>query len=335
MNPGSYGPMEIILLARLLAQGRKPLSEAEVMKSVRPLLRGPTTRTSEAEQDLRVALTRLADDGLVVSGTMVLTPSGKKQARDELGLTGKTVPTQWGALKAILVELALGKRTRGPRGTSLTAGAIRATALARKLGIETSSTRPSDVLDAWAARELGMEGQRLTVANVRAFVLSRAIGIGALRDPKRIGSVAMAHVLGVPRTDAGTIRDAVLADWLTTSRSVGRTSLPRRRRPSVDDELRAFANDVKSAAVEATDGRFGRHKVFIGPIWERMRDARRGAAMNEDAFKEKLVEAHRAGLIRLSRADLTPAMAPELVSASEVSYLNAVFHFVDLEGTLS
>jgi hypothetical protein len=39
--------------------------------------------------------------------------------------------------------------------------------------------------------------------------------------------------------------------------------------------------------------------------------------------------------LRLCRADLTPAMAPDLVSASEVSYLNAVFHFVDLEGVLS
>ncbi len=57
--------------------------------------------------------------------------------------------------------------------------------------------------------------------------------------------------------------------------------------------------------------------------------------MSEDEFKAKLVEAHRSGLLRLSRADLTPAMAPEVVADSEVPYLNAVFHFVDLEGTLS
>jgi hypothetical protein len=92
---------------------------------------------------------------------------------------------------------------------------------------------------------------------------------------------------------------------------------------------------VKALAHEATDGRFGRHKVFIAPIWERARSVVPFCRMSESEFKARLVEAHRAGLLRLSRADLTPAMAPELVAASEAPYLNGVFHFVDLEGTVS
>lgn len=286
---------------------------------------------------------------------MTLTKNGTKKASAVLGLRGETTP-KWNLLKGILVELALGKKLRGPRARALSAGAIRAAALARKLGIDSGSTSPSDVLDAWAARELGMADKRLTTANVRAHVLARAIGIGALRDPKRIGTVATAHVLGVPRMNATTVREAVFRDWLAaTNEPADRNGRVRPSEPSKPSEpsapsdgnhrnqrtertqtgdLRTFADVVKAAALEVPAARFGRHKVFIGPIWNRLRENAR-LEMKEGEFKAKLVEAHRAGLLRLSRADLTPAMGADLVSASEVSYLNAVFHFVDLEGVLS
>lgn len=344
-----YGPIEIALLARLLAVGQRPPSEAAVLKSVRSLLRGALAK--DIDQRLRAGLDRLEIDGLRQRGSMTLTGAGKKQASELLGLRGTQTPKEWQALKRRLVELALGQKPRGPR--PLSAAAIRAAALANKLGIDGARPRPSDVLDAWAARELGMSGKRLTIANVRAHVLSRALGIAALRDPKQIGSVATAHVLGVPRADTATIRAAVLGDWLTSPTSTkiaerakkngGREAVhadePRAlSRPTAPDDrvsLSAFADVVKTAAQSVTDGRFGRHKVFIAPVWSCLRDSKTFAPMNEGEFKAKLVEAHRAGHLRLSRADLTPAMAPELVAASEVAYLNAVFHFLDLEGDAS
>ncbi|MBX3226498.1 MAG: hypothetical protein KIT84_32445 [Labilithrix sp.] len=286
------------------------------MKSLRPLF----GNTSDVEARLREGLARLAAEGLCAAGEMRLTATGERKAAALLGVKAGAKPT-WARLKASLVELALG---RSPSERPLGAGAIRAVALASKLGLETKSTRQADVLDAWAARELGMAGQRLTIANVRAFALSRALGIESLRDPKRIGAVATAHVLGVPRTDAGLVRDAVLRDWLEK---------PAAAAPE-GDELHSFASAVKEIArATEDDGRFGRHKVFIAPIWRRARASFR--SMDEGQFKAKLVDAHRAGLLRLARADLTPAMAPDVVEASEVPYLNAVFHFVDLEGALS
>lgn len=313
----SYDPIETALLARLLVGGRKPPSELEVIKSLRPIV-------GTAEARVRAALTRLEADGLRTS-EMKLTTKGRERARELLGTT--KLPTRWPGMKALLVELALGK-TQKRNSRRLTPANVRAAALARKLDLPVASS-PADVLDAWAARVLGMTGQRLTIVNVRAHVLSQALGISSLRNPSHIGALASAKLLGVARSDADSVRDAVLRDWLSAPQTETTAA-------AEEDELDRFASTVKEIARDMSDdGRFGRFKVFIAPIWTRARSAPLFARMSEADFKGKLVAAHRAGLLRLTRADLTPAMRRELVAASEVPYLNAAFHFVDLEGTLS
>lgn len=312
-------PLEAALLARLLVRSRRPPSESEVVKSVVALFGAAAT-----SERIRHALEQLASEGMREAGEMSLTEQGRRRAIEVLELSARDVPTRWPALRARLAELALGKRGRG---RPMTASAIRAAALSAKLGLPGDT--PGEIFDALAARELGMPGKRLTMANVRAHVLSRALGIDSLRDPKRIGAYATAKVLDVPRTDAASIRDAVLRDWL------GSPPPPKKTVAKAPSELDAFATVVKELARENVEGRFGRHKVFIAPLWARARTEATLGGLSETEFKAKLVDAHRAGLLRLSRADLTPAMTPEIVAASEVPYLNAVFHFVDLEGSLS
>lgn len=307
-------PVETAVLARLVVKSKKPPTQAEVMKSVGALFGGD----GSAVERIRHALERLEASGLRSPGAMTLTEEGKNRALSLLDLNDRTVPSRWPAVKARLTEIALG-------GRKMSASAIRAAALSAKLGVEGKSASPAAVLDAYAARELGMNGKKLSVANVRAHVLTRALGIDSLRDPKRIGAVATAKVLDIARTDATSIRDAVLRDWLTPP-------APATAKETSSFDLDVFASTVKEVARESEE-RFGRNKVFIAPIWERARV--RFRSLSETEFKTKLVDAHRAGLLRLCRADLTPAMSREMVVASEVSYLNAVFHFVDLEGTLS
>lgn len=314
-------PVETAVLARLLVKSKKPPTEGEVVRSVGALLGSD----GHAGERVRTALAGLEAKGLREPGAMTLTEEGKSRALTLLALSARAIPARWPAVKARLTEVALG-RTGG--GRSMTASAIRAAALSAKLGLDAESASPASVLDAWAARELGMKGQKLSIANVRAHVLTRALGIDSLRDPKRIGAVATAKVLDVARTDATSIRDAVLRDWLTPP---AKESASANASPS---DLDSFASTVKELARESEE-RFGRSKVFIAPIWERARAQASFESLSEHDFKSKLIDAHRAGLLRLSRADLTPAMSREMVAASEVPYLNAVFHFVDLEGTLS
>lgn len=101
--------------------------------------------------------------------------------------------------------------------------------------------------------------------------------------------------------------------------------------PAQADDLVGFARQVLDAAraVEGS-GRFGSRKVFISAAWRTLQ-AGTGGALDLDRFKHRLVEANRAGLLRLHRADLVAAMDPAEVRASEVAHLNATFHFIECE----
>jgi hypothetical protein len=89
----------------------------------------------------------------------------------------------------------------------------------------------------------------------------------------------------------------------------------------------AFAARILAAARASKTGRFGDDKVFISHVLRQLTNE--GASINDaDAFKGRLVDVHRSGLLSLSRADLVEAMDPKDVNASETRYLNATFHFV-------
>jgi hypothetical protein len=87
-----------------------------------------------------------------------------------------------------------------------------------------------------------------------------------------------------------------------------------------DRRLRAFAAAAKASANLAPERyRFGRSKVFIA------------ALEPSRATKRLLVDAHRAGYVRLSRADLTQAMPRDLIEESETTYMNATWHLIEVE----
>jgi hypothetical protein len=100
--------------------------------------------------------------------------------------------------------------------------------------------------------------------------------------------------------------------------------------PAVFD-LAGFAREVQAAADREQEGRFGTRKVFIATVWRRLRDrpASRCTDMDLDTFKRHLVDANRADLLGLHRADLVPLMDPAEVRASEITYGNATFHFIE------
>ena len=95
--------------------------------------------------------------------------------------------------------------------------------------------------------------------------------------------------------------------------------------------IETFAAAALSAARDPTTVRFGSHKAFIDSVFERFSSGIDRPAMELPTFKNKLVAAHRKGLLTLARADLVEAMDPERVAASETRYLNTTFHFVEAD----
>jgi len=71
-------------------------------------------------------------------------------------------------------------------------------------------------------------------------------------------------------------------------------------------------------------------KVFISDVYQQIVDDGRDDGMTLDEFKHELVKLHKAGQLKLSRADLVAAMPAERVEASETDANGATFHFVTI-----
>lgn len=90
-------------------------------------------------------------------------------------------------------------------------------------------------------------------------------------------------------------------------------------------ETREFAAEMKAAAGRTEqEDRFG-EKAFLIAVWGQL-DVRGGMSWPE--FKRMAVAAQKAGLVKLSRADLVDAMPPELVMPSRIADGNSEWHLV-------
>ena len=90
-------------------------------------------------------------------------------------------------------------------------------------------------------------------------------------------------------------------------------------------DLAGVARRAVAAIGHDANERFGTRKVFLAAVHAALGGER---AINLEAFKRRMVAAHRAGLLVLARADLVAAMPWAAVAASVVSEDGAEFHFV-------
>ena len=90
-------------------------------------------------------------------------------------------------------------------------------------------------------------------------------------------------------------------------------------------EFAAAARHAVAAIGDDANERYGLRKVFLAAVHAALGGE---GAIHLEAFKRRMVRAHRAGLLVLARADLVAAMPPAAVAGSEVSEGGAEFHFV-------
>jgi hypothetical protein len=93
---------------------------------------------------------------------------------------------------------------------------------------------------------------------------------------------------------------------------------------SAEEDLPTFAERVLRAARTSATGRFGDDRVFISHVWRAM------GGLDEQSFKNRLVEANQKRLLSLTRADMVELMDPTDVAASEIRHFGATFHFIAL-----
>jgi len=278
-------------------EGAAPLSD----------LRRAMARTAPTE-DVGAAVDALAAASLITveRRRATLTGEGRAAAAGFLGVAEIPRGLRWAKVQR---ELLPAKVLGEPR--ALDADQLRAAILRRQHRIAGSSL--SRVADALGWKLLGIDSEQpFSRAAVLRALIGRELGVSSSDLDKTLGKLA-ARSVGSDDAKPDALRAALLRSWLAPSAA-----------PAPDD-LPGFARRVLEAARTSPTGRFGDNKVFISHVHRRLGDA----AL--DAFKRRLVEAHRAGLLALSRADLVEAMDPSDVAESETRWDQTTFHFIRLE----
>jgi hypothetical protein len=328
-----------LILVWLLTRPDGQATARDLNKTLRPLL---DLRWSDAEQGRAVdeELSSLERAGRLArrkKSSLALTEPGRREGLAALGLDALPPKYDWRAAKKGLFDRALGL----PPAKS---GAKKKRAASRKEQICMAILRHRHDLplndgeslikagDALVGRQLGLgPGERLTLSAVRRAVLNRLLGsTKPLESDKALEQLA-ARAVAAPRADADELEKAVLKRWLDGSGDADvRSEAPAPAKPAaanapLDDT--AFSERVLAAARASKTGRFGDRKVFISHVFRSLADE---GAVPDDlaAFKDRLIAAHRRGLLSLSRADLVGEMDAKDVDASEARYLSATFHFV-------
>ncbi len=106
---------------------------------------------------------------------------------------------------------------------------------------------------------------------------------------------------------------------------------PAIARQIVRPNLREFASAVVDAARPIAEGWPGNKKAFISRVWRAIREARSEWDLTEIAFKGMLAEAHRAGEVMLTTADLKDRCDLKELEDSKILYKNTIWHFVRVE----
>lgn len=306
-----------LVLVRLLPHARSRPGPARICKDLGPFFRRPPDAAS-----VEGAIASLREGGEIAPSSLAPTESGRARALAFCGLPDWPEDGTWRTLKGrVLPGRALGLAP-GPEVDRILQSADRLSTalLKRKLGLPvgTGATLHA-ALEAIVCRELGFT-DLCSLDELMATVLSRRLG-----SERRLSPEALQRQ--VPRVLLGTHgRLADLRDLLLTgvadAAAAAHDTAPR------DLELPAFAARVRGAARDCPTGRWGPEKVFVSHVWTRIAGEPEFRRMDLPGFKRRLVEANAADLLTLSRADLVQLMDPDDLRGSEITVLNAVFHFV-------
>ena len=309
-----------VLLVRI-ATAKKALTVTAIASALRPFA---PSNFDEARWNAAISS---AHEALLASGTVgpdrrVASPP---DLLDRLGIAPSTSWTRY--RDVILPAKALGLAA-GDRALTRLAGrdGWAAATMGRALGLWTDGPPPrlGAVCDALVWSSLGLDGHaKRTPPEIRAHFLQRTLPGGTGTVGRRVHQLA-AREAGAVRSDLAALRQALVRRWLCGQEWPGPSTRHR------NDE--GFVAAVRAAAEQATEGVFGTRKVFISSVWQRIRAQPDYRALTLDDFKRELINAHKAGNLTLVRGDLSSAMDTAALTESEITHLEARYHFVERGG---
>lgn len=334
MSEMNLKPWQLLVLSRVFAAGEKGAGMADLRKALKPLLDDP--RQSEQDKVLAAILETLIQRGLCAPDARGratrwrCTPAGERMARESLQLGDSGPPPAWPKLMAgplMAVSLGVVPHSEGERKLLASAPGLRAAVLRRSHGLpvrEIPTAKQS--ADALLWKQLGVETDAgFTMEAVKKHLLGQALNLpaGNLSSSRLIAQLA-SQAAGARRNEVGAVREGLLRQWLQATPPGAEPETAPTRPVGLD----MFAEHVLEAARHTRSGWFGNTLVFIHAVHATYAAETAGAQPDLQAFKDRLVEAHRLGLLELARADLVSAMNPEDVAKSATRYLSGTFHLI-------
>lgn len=347
--------LELLILARLSTTTRRPPSVKKLEDELLPFVEARLSR-GEWSSQLARRLDALRTKG-ALDARRVPTSKGLERLRVALGV--RELPERWPEFTRALIP-ALALALPGAQWSELSsADMLRARIIRqhRRLPLPELPTL-AQAVDAQIWQALGLDEKGpLTLGTLRRAVLERTLGISLRAKSIDVDEVAQrltSAATGTSTTSILASQRALVGRWLLgTEAPRTRTDEPPRTPPATIEPTRShepprsheptrshepppkplplerWAQQVQALADAASSGRYGDERVFIATVWHAAQAGPAALHGPLSAFKARLVEANRAGLLRLHRADLVGAMDPTLVRESETQHLNATFHFVE------
>ncbi len=342
-----------VVLVSLIASAKASESEAALrQRRLGPIfLTGDDSATTGAHALDAIIETLVADDLAVrktgrSKGRLQATEAGIAQAWRSLGLSApadgfakRSKKWEW-LLTRLLAARALGLpvpavaelRHFGSRDGLCAAILKQAYALPIKKTFPdlTKEVGPALVIQTFNTLT-GLAVEQHTIARVSRLdraVLGTLVGTARNLPAEDLYLQIAARVVGATGTDLKDLANAVLRRALA-----GQTLAPTTASGAAADwlalPLDAFARTVLALAPATPAGWHGTDRVFLNHLY-RYALANHGRTVELDDFKERLREAHQAGLLELARADVVDAADHDNASASVIRHGVAEWHYLKI-----
>lgn len=329
-----------LVLARLLVSQKRAPSQRAVVRSVAAAICPPLEKSS-AEDAARRALSACERAGWIANAEgrrLVLSAAGKGAAPALLGRASLPRIASWQHAQQLVALGSIGRAKCADE--QLSVDALAALILGEREDAPATLRSLQAVVDYLAWRALGVETtRRFDAQAVQRHLLSQLVPADVRVDKtvwRRMLAMRAANARG---HDARALVQALLCEPPKPKRSRQSKAIPAAPpksthtpanhndpRPRAQPTLADFAAAVREAAHLPTVAKF-HDRAYIGSVWDHMR----GHDLTLPEFKQRLIAAHRDGLLRITRADLVGAMDQSEVERSEARYQDATFHFVALE----
>ena len=324
-----------LVLVRLLPSQGKSLTLNKIKQDLQKIgqLLGST---EDGDKDLKEVLEELRSLDMIEevgSGKYQITDKGVRAARSYLGAEYFPRKLDWRTVKEkYLLARSLGITISSAKELKKISNAdnIRSEVIRRGLELDLPELpTPTQTKGSASWLALGVKTKTaLTLGTVRTHLINQLVDTSRPLDEDQVFKLLAAKHAGARNSSARSLREAILKNLVKSSDQPDQAvdSAPRQ------NELRMLAREILKVAEKTRTGRHGEDKVFISHVWKHWQSEGSTGFRTIQEFKESLIEAHRAGELTLSEADLPDQLDHSDVRESVTPYLNARFHFIRLTG---